>query len=85
MELIKGLDRMAREAGAGFVLVRLSRTLDDAALDRWIRRAGVTQIDVSGARGGWLRDGHPDAAWHADVARLIAGAPPLERLRRPGP
>ena len=90
MRLITGMDRMARESGAEFALIRLGgarfgqvapRLGFDEGVLKSIRKQGVRIIDVRAARGTALPfDEHPAVDWHAQVAALLANDAALRHL-----
>ena len=86
--LIEGMRDMAREAGAGFAMIRINwagrqgvsatrRAREKLVLTALAQR-GIELIDVRSVKGKPLPfDGHPDARWHAGVAALLARHPLL--------
>jgi hypothetical protein len=93
IRLITGMHDMARAAGARFALVRMGSSrfgkadTPELGFERNIlqalRKHRVVIVDVREARGSPLPfDNHPDAAWHAEAAAILAARPMLRDLSR---
>jgi hypothetical protein len=78
--MLTRMERLCREAGAPFAVLRLAPSEDDWLL----ARSGLRVIDLSDVAGGTLPfDGHPSRLWHANVAQRLTSelTPVLSRSR----